>query len=203
VAAFNGRDGEWRATVERQGKRVVLRPSECLRAQAPTPELWLVFAPIKRARIDLVAEKAGELGVTVLQPVLTGRTDVERVNTVRLAAHATEAAEQCGRLSVPEVRAPVALGALFDGWRGPRLWLALPGAPPALEAPAAGGALIGPEGGFSPEEARWLAALPCIVPVGLGPRVLRAETAAIAALTLLQARHGDFSQGVAHTPIID
>jgi len=193
VALFNGHDGEWRATVEREGKRIRLRAIAPLRPQEPTPDLWLIFAPIKRARIDLVAEKATELGVAVLQPVLTERTDVERVNIDRLAAHAIEAAEQCGRLSVPEVRPPVALGKLFDGWGERRVWVALPGAPPAVQAPPAGAVLIGPEGGFSETEARWLGALPQIVPVGLGPRILRAETAAIAALTMLQARYGDLS----------
>jgi len=191
VALFNGRDGEWRANVEREGKRIRLRVVAPLRPQEPAPDLWLLFAPIKRARIDLVAEKATELGVAVLQPVLSERTDVERVNTDRLTAHAIEAAEQCGRLSVPQVRPPIDLGKLFDGWGERRVWLALPGAPPASAAPEAGAVLIGPEGGFSDSETRWLAALPQIVPVGLGPRILRAETAAIAALTMLQARYGD------------
>jgi 16S rRNA (uracil1498-N3)-methyltransferase len=203
VALFNGRDGEWCASLERDRRVVRLRPIALLRPQSPMPDLWLLFAPIKRARIDLLAEKATELGVGVLQPVLTERTDVERVNTARLSAQAIEAAEQCGRLSVPTVRAPVTLGALFDRWSGGPVWLALPGAAPALQAPPAGAVLIGPEGGFAPSELRWLTALPHIVPVGLGPRVLRAETAAIAALTLLQARHGDLGAGVAHTPIID
>lgn len=196
VAAFNGRDGEWRATIERQGKKVLLRAVDPLRPQETTPELWLIFAPIKRARIDLVAEKAGELGVSILQPVLTERTDMERVNTARLAAHAAEAAEQCGRLSVPEVRAPVTLGALFDGWRGPPIWLAAPDAPAARSATMAKGVLIGPEGGFAPSELNWLSRLPFIVPIGLGPRILRAETAAIVALTLLQAEYGDLAQGL-------
>jgi 16S rRNA (uracil1498-N3)-methyltransferase len=203
VAAFNGRDGEWRAVVERDRRNLSLRATEQLRPQTPPPDLWLLFAPIKRARIDFLAEKATELGVSVLQPVLTERTDVERVNTERLAAHAIEAAEQCGRLSVPEVREPIALGKLFDGWTGRAVWLALPGAPPAAAAPTASAVLIGPEGGFAPDEVRWLGALPHVVPVGLGPRVLRAETAAIAALTLLQAQHGDLGRGVAHTPFID
>jgi 16S rRNA (uracil1498-N3)-methyltransferase len=193
VAVFNGRDGEWRAVVERDRRNLSLRATEQLRPQMPAPDLWLLFAPIKRARIDFLAEKATELGVSVLQPVLTERTDVERVNTERLAAHAIEAAEQCGRLSVPEVREPIALGKLFDGWSGRQVWLALPGAPPTATAPAAGAVLIGPEGGFAPDEVRWLGALPHIAPVGLGPRVLRAETAAIAALTLLQAQHGDLA----------
>jgi 16S rRNA (uracil1498-N3)-methyltransferase len=203
VAVFNSRDGEWRATVERDRRQLRLRATEQLRPQTAAPDLWLLFAPVKRARIDLIAEKATELGVSVLQPVLTERTDVERVNVERLAAHAIEAAEQCGRLSVPEVRQPIALGTLFDGWRDRPVWLALPGGPPALTAPRAGAVLIGPEGGFAPDEVRWLSALPHIMPVGLGPRVLRAETAAIAALTLLQAQHGDLAAGVAHTPFID
>jgi 16S rRNA (uracil1498-N3)-methyltransferase len=193
VALFNGRDGEWRGTVEREGKRLRLHAATLLRPQEAVADLWLLFAPIKRARIDLVAEKATELGISVLQPVLTERTDVERVNTDRLAAHAIEAAEQCGRLSVPEVRPPIALGKLFDGWGERRVWVALPGAPPAAQAPAGGAVLIGPEGGFSENEVRWLGNLPQAVPVGLGPRILRAETAAIAALTMLQARYGDLS----------
>jgi 16S rRNA (uracil1498-N3)-methyltransferase len=203
VAVFNGRDGEWRARVERERRQVGLGVEQQLRPQDASADLWLIFAPIKRARIDFIAEKATELGVSVLQPVLTERTDVERVNVDRLTAHAVEAAEQCGRLSVPAVREPLPLGRLFDGWSGRNVWLTLPGAKPAATAAAAGAALIGPEGGFTADEVRWLTALPHIVPVGLGPRVLRAETAAVAALTLLQAQHGDLGAGVAHTPIID
>jgi len=190
VALFNGRDGEWLATLEANRRAVLLKVMERLRAQQPMPERWLLFAPIKRTRIDLVAEKASELGATVLQPVLTERTVVDRVNLDRLTAHAVEAAEQCGRLSVPEIRPLLTLDRLFDGWSGPPVWLARPGALPALAAPAAGAVLIGPEGGFSPAEERWLGALPFVTPVGLGPLVLRAETAAIVALALLQARHG-------------
>ena len=201
VLLFNGRDGEWLGRVEalpKSGARLAVETQ--LRPQALEPDLWLLAAPIKRERIDLVAEKAAELGVSRLVPVFTRRTAMTRVNAERLAAHMIEAAEQCGRLTVPEMAEPVSLDKALAGWPEGRVLLFLDesggGAPLAEvlaalpEGPAA--VLVGPEGGFSDDERRTLAGLPFARPVGLGPRILRAETAAIAALVLWQALKGDW-----------
>jgi 16S rRNA (uracil1498-N3)-methyltransferase len=178
--------------------------SECTREQAPEPDLWLCFAPIKRARIDFVAEKATELGVAVLQPVLTEHTAVERVNVERLQANAIEAAEQTERLTVPEVRAPLALAKLLGAWRAERRLLICDetgGGPPIADVlatldeaarAAPWGIVIGPEGGFSAGELGLLRRMKDVVSVGLGPRILRADTAALAALACWQALVGDW-----------
>lgn len=212
VALFNGRDGEWLARIEGLGKgwaslEVVARR----RPQHPEPDIWLVFAPIKRARLDFMVEKATELGVSCLQPMFTRHTEVERVRTERLAANAREAAEQCERLSVPAVREPVAFQELLAHWPPERrvlLCAEAGAASPAAEVlagiaagtgaedSAAGRAgpwavLTGPEGGFHRSELDALAKLPFVTPVGLGPRVLRADTAALAALSCWQAWLGD------------
>jgi 16S rRNA (uracil1498-N3)-methyltransferase len=201
VALFNGRDGEWRATIADLSKRGAdLAVAENLCAQAEAPGPWLAFAPIKKARIDLVAEKATELGAAVLWPVLTRRTGPERVNLARLRANAVEAAEQCGRLSVPEVRAPVTLLDLAAAWPRERRLFVLDetgtGAPIAAALRAADartcGFLCGPEGGFDKSELDALGELPFVTAVGLGPRILRAETAALAALACFQAFSGDW-----------
>lgn len=203
VALFNGRDGEWRARLQAVSrKKCRLAVVDRLRPQVAEPDLWLCFAPIKRARIDFVAEKATELGVAVIQPVITRRTIVARVNGERLAANAREAAEQCDRLVVPEVREAVTLDRLLDRWpAGRRLMFCDESrqAPPAAAALAATGAvdqpwavLIGPEGGFAPEEMARLRAQPGVLAVGLGPRLLRADTAAVAALSLFQGVLGDW-----------
>lgn len=201
VAAFNGRDGEWRGRLSELAKgRAVLEPLGRVRAPAAEPDLWLCFAPIKQARIDLIAEKATELGVSRLQPVLTRHTNVARVNVDRLRANAVEAAEQCARLSVPEVAEPVALARLLQDWPPQRPLLACveaghanPLTAVAAELDAVAVAfLIGPEGGFAPAELDALADLPFCRMVGLGPRILRAETAAIAALACWQAAAGDW-----------
>lgn len=206
LALFNGRDGEWLARLDGLGKGwASLTVGARLRAQDATPNLWLVFAPIKRARIDFLAEKATELGVALLQPVMTRHTAVARVNTERLAANAREAAEQCGRLDVPEVRAPRELFALLAEWPAERRLLLCAEAGPArpiaeVLAEQAGQAgagpppfaiLTGPEGGFAQSELDGLLDLPFVTPVGLGPRVLRADTAALAALACWQAVLGD------------
>ena len=162
---FNGRDGEWRGTFEGRGKKAaVARVGERTREQAAEPDLWLCFAPVKRARIDYIAEKATELGVSVLQPILTQHTIVERVNVERLRANAVEAAEQTERLSVPEVRAPVDLARLLADWPAGRRLLMCDetgGGPPIAEvlsgldaaARAAPWAIVvGPEGGFAAAE---------------------------------------------------
>jgi 16S rRNA (uracil1498-N3)-methyltransferase len=198
LALFNGRDGEWRAAIEGAAKRTLrVTVGRRLRAQTREPDIWLVFAPLKRARLDYLAEKATELGVAALVPVLTRRTIVERVNVERLAANAREAAEQTERLSVPEVRAPVTLQVLIGSWpRGRRIVVCdeTGGGRPILEALTGLGSdqgpcavVTGPEGGFERGEIEAIRALPGAVPVGLGPRLLRADTAALAALACWQA----------------
>lgn len=202
---FNGRDGEWRGTLAARGKKAaVAEIGEQTRAQEMEPDVWLCFAPVKRARIDYIAEKATELGVSVLLPVLTRHTAVERVNVARLRANAVEAAEQTERLSVPEVREPIDLGRLLDTWPAGRRLLMCDetgGGPPigdvlgrldeaARAAPWA--IVIGPEGGFADAELGTLRRIPDVVSVGLGPRILRADTAALAALACWQALVGDW-----------
>lgn len=190
VRLFNGRDGEWAARIEALRKgRAVLRVEGPLRPQAPEPGPALVFAPLKRDATDLVAEKATELGAAALYPVLTERTVAGRVNLERLAAIAAAAAEQCERLTVPQVHPLRRLPDLLGAWPVERpLAAALErsDAPP-VRAPAAG-LLVGPEGGFTGAELDVLASRPFVVAISLGPRVLRAETAAIAGLALLQAQ---------------
>lgn len=188
VALFNGRDGVWRAAITGAGRRhVTLAPRALLAPQSPEPDLWLVFAPLKRDATDLLVRQATELGVSALLPVMTERTNAARVNLDRLEAIAIEAAEQSERLSVPELRAPVTLPALLAAWPTERrLAVAIERAGPA-PPPRAGALLIGPEGGFTPHEVDALRRASFMAPIGLGPRVLRAETAAIAGLALLQA----------------
>jgi 16S rRNA (uracil1498-N3)-methyltransferase len=204
VALFNGRDGEWQSEITSRGKRAVgLRVTARLRAQASEPDLWLVFAPIKRGRIDFIAAKATELGVARLIPVMTARTQMTRFNTGRLRANAVEAAEQCERLTVPEISEPVAFSDLLSSWPAERRLLVgdeTGGGQPIAEAAgdiAAGAGqpcavLVGPEGGFAPAELDALAKLPFVTRIGLGPRVMRADTAAIAALSVIQAIAGDW-----------
>lgn len=195
LALFNGRDGEWRAEVRRAERRTMrLEVCERLRPQAPEDGPWLVFAPVKGPRLDVLVEKAVELGVSVLQPVLTRRTIVRKLNGERLCARVREAAEQCERLTVPEVRALRPLEAVLAAWPPTRrlLYAAERGAgAPLAEAAAAPGpapaVLVGPEGGFETSELDALGDLSFAVPVILGPRILRAETAALAALAVLQA----------------
>ena len=204
---FNGRDGEWRATLATSGKKAASAEIlERTREQTAEPDVWLCFAPIKRARIDYVAEKATELGASVLQPVLTRHTIVDRVNVERLRANAVEAAEQTERLSVPEVRAPMDLGRLLDGWPAERRLLMCDetgGGPPIADAlsqldesgrAAPWAILIGPEGGFAEIELAAVRRIGNVVSVGLGPRILRADTAALAALACWQALVGDWRQ---------
>ncbi|MEM7237306.1 MAG: 16S rRNA (uracil(1498)-N(3))-methyltransferase [Pseudomonadota bacterium] len=200
VALFNGRDGEWAARIQSAGKREVgLACEERVRAQAGTPDLWLAFAPVKKARTDFIAEKACELGCRRVVPVFTDYTNSERVNVARLRAHAVEAAEQCGLLTVPEVAEPCALARLLRDIGERRILFcdeSGAGVPAHAALAAAGGGpwlvLIGPEGGFSPAEAAGLRADPRALCVSLGPRILRADTAAVAALTIWQAALGDW-----------
>lgn len=208
VALFNGRDGEWESEIVSMGKRAIdLRLTKVLRPQLVEPDLWLAFAPIKRGRIDFVAAKATELGIARLIPVMTAHTQMTRVNTGRLRANAIEAAEQCERLTVPAVDEPVSLAEMLSAWPADRHLLVgdeTGGGQPIAEAAremAAGNAagatlpcavLVGPEGGFAADELDALGKLPFVIKVGLGPRVMRADTAAIAALSVFQAVAGDW-----------
>jgi len=204
VSLFNGRDGEWRAVIERFGKESgTVRLERRTRNQRAEPDLWLLFAPVKRARIDYLVEKATELGVSALQPVLTERTQVERVNVERLRANVREAAEQTERLTLPEVREPLSLQRALELWPAERRLLlcdesgAAPDIVSALgaEQPGVWGVLTGPEGGFTERELDGLGNLPFVCAVGLGPRILRADTAALAALAVFQALLGDWRRG--------
>ncbi|HCX14932.1 MAG TPA: 16S rRNA (uracil(1498)-N(3))-methyltransferase [Rhodospirillaceae bacterium] len=199
VALFNGREGEWWAKVIFQTKRdVQYHVEKQSQVQDSTPALWLAFAPVKR--MDFIAEKASELGVTALLPVITQRTDIKRINTGRLQLHAIEAAEQCSRLSVPQVRSPESFDKFIASWpKGYRLYFldeSGGGLPIAKALMAARqepcGFMTGPEGGFVQSELDVLRQLPFSRAIGLGPRLLRAETAAIAALACWQALLGDW-----------
>jgi 16S rRNA (uracil1498-N3)-methyltransferase len=195
---FNGRDGEWLAEIAATGKRGVTVTARMRTApQAEVPDLWLCFAPVKKTPADYLAQKATELGAARLQPVFTRRTIVARVNQERLLANAIEAAEQSGRLSVPDIATPVTLEKLLAAWpRERRLCFcdeggdARPLASAAQPGPAA--ILTGPEGGFDPAERALLRSQAFVVPVTLGPRILRADTAALAALALWQSAAGDW-----------
>ncbi len=191
VRLFNGRDGEFAGRVAAlKREKAEVEVGAALRPQTPEPDHWLVFAPLKRDATDLVVEKATELGVARLVPVLTERTQAARVNTARLATIARGAAEQCERLTLPDVAEPVRLAALLAAWSpGRRLVAALEraGAPPPPRGLAACALLVGPEGGFSPAEVDLLRRHTFVEAAGLGPRILRAETAAIVGLALLGA----------------
>ena len=199
LRVFNGRDGEWAAEVAEAGKRGgLLALRERTRAQELPPDLWLLFAPIKKARTDFIVEKAAEMGCRRILPVQTDFTQAERLRADRLRAHAVEAAEQCGGVFVPEVAEMTRLWDVLAAWDQARtLWFCdetLAGGvgpvPGRHEGP--GAVLIGPEGGFSEEERARLRALPYARSIRLGPRILRADTAAVAALTLWQATCGDW-----------
>lgn len=198
ILLFNGKDGEWRATLAQAGKRnaIALCDAQTKPLHLP-PDLWLLFAPIKKARTDFIVEKAVELGVSRILPVQTRHTNSDRIRQDRLQAHAIEAAEQCGATSVPEVADLTQLDKLLAQWPTDRrlYWcdetaLGQPATITPTEGPAA--ILIGPEGGFSADEAAKLRGKPHVTPISLGPRILRADTAAVAALTLWQAACGDW-----------
>ena len=200
VLVFNGRDGEWEATIETPRRSAALHVGRCRRAQTPPSDLHYLFAPLKAARLDYMVQKAVEMGVSRLQPVLTRHGQVARVNTSRMRANAIEAAEQCGILSLPEIGEPGALPRLLSE-RDPARCLIFCDEDAALADPLAALAaaqsrsafavLIGPEGGFAEDERAALLKLPNVVRLALGPRILRADTAAVAALALLQAVCGD------------
>ena len=200
VLLFNGRDGEWRAEVTGAGKRSgTLEVQEQTAPQRDPPDLWLLFAPIKKARTDFIVEKAAEMGAARIIPVQTDFTNSERIRQDRLQAHAVEAAEQCGGTFVPEVTDLHKLDTLLANWPEDRQLMfcdeALAGAATSLHAAGDGAwaILIGPEGGFSETERGRLSALPAAHPVSLGPRILRADTAAVAALTVWQQALGDWA----------
>jgi 16S rRNA (uracil1498-N3)-methyltransferase len=201
VLLFNGRDGEWQAEIASTSKRgltVALRAMTV--QQTDVPDVWLVFAPVKKTPSDYLAQKATELGARKLQPVFTRRTIVTRINQERLKANAVEAAEQSARLTVPEIGEAVALGKLLDGWPGERqIFFCDEGGDARSLAQAAREAgqgpcaiLTGPEGGFDADERENLRRRPLVTPVTLGPRILRADTAALAALAIWQSVRGDW-----------
>jgi 16S rRNA (uracil1498-N3)-methyltransferase len=201
LLVFNGRDGEWLAEVVAvEKKKVLLRLLAQVRPQPPHPDLLYCFAPLKAGRLDYMVQKAVEMGAGVLQPVITQHTQMSTVGTDRLRANVVEAAEQCGILAIPRVEDPVKLDRLLWLWEpGRRLVFCDEGAEtnnpiPALSAIAERrlGLLVGPEGGFSEEERQQLRALPFVTPIPLGPRILRADTAAVAALAAIQATIGDW-----------
>ncbi|AXJ96007.1 MULTISPECIES: 16S rRNA (uracil(1498)-N(3))-methyltransferase [unclassified Sphingomonas] len=201
VKLFDDVTGEWLAIARDVGRRdLTLEVTECLRPREPVPDLWLVAAPLKKGRVDWLAEKACELGVDRLVPVLTSRTVVDKLKLDRLRAHMIEAAEQCARTALPALAEPVKLAALLRDWAAGRaLFFAdETGGVPAFDAmrthrgPAA--ILIGPEGGFTDEERTAIRAHPDAVGIGLGPRILRADTAAAAAVSVWMAAAGDWSE---------
>ncbi len=207
ILVFNGRDGEWQASITGRKRPDGLHIERRTRPQDRLPELAYVFAPLKHARLDYIVQKAVEMGVSSLQPVLTRFTQVSRVNTERMRANVIEAAEQCGILGIAEVAEPVAFDRFLDRRQEERLlvfcdeaadvanpWHAL-----ARERPPGGiDVLIGPEGGFAEEEREALLRQPHALRLSLGPRILRADTAGVAALALVQAALGDWTGDAAH-----
>lgn len=197
VALFNGHDGEWRAEVAEAGKRRgLLAVAEQTAPQRDPPDLWLLFAPIRKARTDFIVEKATELGVARICPVQTEFTNAERIRRDRLRAHAIEAAEQCGGTYVPEIAPLARLGDVLGAWPGERRLVfadeSRAGRCLPIDAPPPAAVLVGPEGGFSETERARLSAHPAVVPLSLGPRILRADTAAVAAIVLWQVAAGDW-----------
>ncbi len=200
VRLFDDRTGEWLAEATESGKRRVrLSIVAQIASRERVPDLWLLAAPIKKGRIDWVAEKACELGVARIVPVLTRRTIVDRLNLDRLRAHMIEAAEQCGRTALPELAELIKLDALLGDWPPARqlLFADEEGGPPlaAVARPGPAAILIGPEGGFDAAERAAIRAVPQASGIGLGPRILRADTAAAAAISLWMAAAGDWQVG--------
>ena len=202
VLLFNGRDGEWRATVTPEGRRAAtLTPVSLERPQPAPSDLVFCFAPIKSGRLDYMVQKAVEMGAGTLQPVTTQFTQARHPNMDKVAAWAMEAAEQCGILALPDIREPLVLDAMLAGWNAERRLIfcdedaATNNPLPVLNALKERqiGLLVGPEGGFSDAEREMLRALPYVTAIPLGPRILRADTAAVAALALVQATAGDWT----------
>lgn len=205
VLLFNGRDGEWQAVLTGNGKRSLSAAvGQQARPQPASPDLHFIFAPLKHARLDYTVQKAVEMGVSRIQPVMTQHTQVSRLNLDRMRANAIEAAQQCGVLSLPDIVEPVAFKTLVGGIDAGRLLVfcdedaevkdpvaALAAKRPAI-GPSALAVLIGPEGGFSADEREMLVKRPNVVRLSLGPRILRADTAAVAALAVVQSALGDW-----------
>jgi 16S rRNA (uracil1498-N3)-methyltransferase len=201
VVLFNGRDGAWLCRLTGDAKKsVTLEALKQIAPQTPPSDLWYGFAPLKNERLDYVIQKAVEMGAGAIQPVMTQYTQVHRLKAERLEANAIEAAEQCKVLTVPAILPETSLERLLDGWDQTRkLVFADEGA--AAASPIADleklrgeklGLLVGPEGGFSPDERTKLLGLDFVVPISLGPRILRADTAAVAAMAVIQATIGDW-----------
>ncbi|WP_213288094.1 16S rRNA (uracil(1498)-N(3))-methyltransferase [Bradyrhizobium sp. sGM-13] len=208
ILVFNGRDGEWQAAIEGRKRPDGLSIVAQTRPQDRLPDIAYVFAPLKHARLDYMVQKAVEMGASSLQPVLTRHTQVSRVNSERMRANVIEAAEQCGILSLAQVAEPIALDRFLDKRQASRLLVFcdeasdVAGPVQALQAAQAAGSgidvLIGPEGGFAGEERELLLRQPSILRLSLGPRILRADTAAVAALALVQAALGDWRVAAQH-----
>lgn len=201
ILVFNGRDGEWRAALEGGTRQLALRVTNRTRPQSKVGDLHYLFAPLKSARLDYMVQKVVEMGVSQLRPVLTQHAQIARVNLERMRANAIEAAEQCGILCLPEIAAPVPLTRMLAAWRPERHLVFCDEAADVADPLAALAAvprhaplavLIGPEGGFAADERAALLKLPRVVRLALGPRILRADTAAVAALGLVQAVIGDW-----------
>ncbi len=204
VVLFNGRDGAWLARLTQAGKKgAILEASVQVAHQTPPSDLWFGFAPLKVGRLDYLIQKATEMGAGTIQPVLTDYTQTRRLRSDKLEAYVLEAAEQCEVLTLPRLAAEIELAPLIEHWRTTqglrRLILADESAPASTPVDQIGwleglpiGILIGPEGGFSDAERRYLLAQDFVVPISLGPRILRADTAAVAALALVQAIIGDW-----------
>lgn len=201
ILVFNGRDGEWRAALRFESKKkLFLEPLEQTRQQPAAPDLLYCFALLKQGRLDYLVQKAVEMGAGVLQPVITQHTQVSRIGTERIETNAIEAAEQCGVLAIPQTREPAKLEKLLEGWDNQRRLIFCDEGHdthnplPLLQSLPRGplGVLIGPEGGFSDQERETLRKLPFVTAIPLGPRILRADTAAVAALALIQATIGDW-----------
>jgi len=201
VLVFNGRDGEWLAEITFPSrKKIVLEPIEQTRPQPPTSDLHYLFAPLKIGRLDYLVQKAVEMGSGLMQPVMTQHVQGKITNLDRLRANVTEAAEQCGILSIPEVGEPRKLTEILERWPADRRIIfcdegdegqnPLPILAKVTEKKLA--LLVGPEGGFSEEERALLRSLPFVTAIPLGPRILRADTAAVAALAVIQAAIGDW-----------
>lgn len=200
ILLFDNISGEWLAVVAHAAKRALtLRIERQTKAIERVPDLWLCFAPVKKARLDWIIEKATELGVARLQPVITERTIVERVKRERLEAQIVEACEQCGRTALPTLAEPIKLPQLLKDWPAGRALLFADeagGVPLAsVDAPAPAAILTGPEGGFTARERELLTGHPAVRRIALGPRILRAETAAIAAVGIWMAQNGDWPAG--------
>ena len=209
VLAFNGSDGEWRATIEGGKRPTALRIDGCVREQPPQADLRYVFAPLKHARLDYMVQKAIEMGASGLQPVLTRFTQVARVNLERMRANAIEAAEQCGILAIATIAEPLPLDRFLSERDAGRLLIfcdeeaELANPVEALASSGSGSGnsrpgidvLIGPEGGFAPDERELLLRQSCVHRLSLGPRILRADTAAVAALAVVQTALGDWGKG--------